>query len=399
MKKLWLLLIPIAAVLAFAAFRRNAPPEVTFARAIRETIVSTLTTNGKAEPVEWSAIRSETSGAVERIAVQRGQPVTRGQVLVQLSAAQAHADLSAAEARIAQSQAEAESLAKGGNAREIASVEGGLATARAQLANARRDLAAVERLQQRKAATQSEVDAARQAVERAELEIKALDLRRQSLVTGSERAAAQARVREAQSGAAAAQAAIAVAAIRSPMTGVLYRFDVRPGAYLNAGDLVGEVGVLKQMRVIVYVDEPELGRVSRGLPVIITWDALPGRQWRGTVESTPTQIVSLGTRQVGEVICIVDNSDLSLTPGANVNAEIRASEAANALTVPKEAVRRQGSQTGVFKLEGDHERWQPVRLGIASVTRVQILEGLREGDLVAVSGPSSDGQKVSAVVQ
>ncbi|HET8549692.1 MAG TPA: biotin/lipoyl-binding protein, partial [Bryobacteraceae bacterium] len=129
MKKLWLLSIPVAAVIAFAAFRRSAPPEVTFARVTRETLVSTLTTNGKAEPVQWSAVRAEAAGAVERIFVQRGQPVTQGQLLVQLSAAQARADLAAAEARIAQFQAEVEALAKGGNAREMAAVESGLATA------------------------------------------------------------------------------------------------------------------------------------------------------------------------------------------------------------------------------------------------------------------------------
>jgi HlyD family secretion protein len=398
-RKLWLLLIPVAAVLAFAALRRAAPSEVAFARVVRETLVSTLTTNGKAEPVEFSAVRAEAPGAVERILVDRGQPVIRGQLLVQLSAAHARADLAAAEARIAQSQAEAEALAKGGNAREIASIESGLGTARAQLSNARRDLEAMQRLQQRKAATQAEVDAAKQAVERAELEIKSLELRRQALVTGTDRAAAQARVREAQSGAAAAQVAIGTAAIHSPMTGILYSFDVRPGAYLNAGDLVGQVGVLKQMRVTVYVDEPELGRVGRGMPVTITWDALPGREWKGTVQSTPTQIVTLGTRQVGEVICVIDNPDQSLTPGANVNAEIRASEAANALTIPKEAVRRVANQTGVFKLEGDRVKWYTVPLGSASVTRVQALGGLREGDAVAVAGNLSDGQQVTAVVR
>jgi HlyD family secretion protein len=398
-RKLWLLLIPVAAVIAFAAFRRAAPPEVAFARVTRETLVSTLTTNGKAEPVEFSAIRAEAPGAVERILVERGQPVTRGQLLVQLSAAHARADLAAAEARIAQSQAEAETLAKGGSAREIASIESGLRTATAQLTNARRDLEAMQRLQQKKAATQAEVDAAKQAVERAELEIKSLEQRRQALVTGSDRAAAQARVREAQSGAAAAQVAIGTSTIRSPLTGILYSFDVRPGAYLNAGDLVGQVGVLKQMRVTVCVDEPELGRVGRGMPVTITWDALPGREWRGTVQSTPTQIVTLGTRQVGEVICVIDNPDQSLTPGANVNAEIRASEAANALTVPKEAVRRLASQTGVFKLEGNRVKWQATPLGIASVTRVQVLGGVREGDAVAVAGNLTDGQQVTARVQ
>ena len=401
MKKLWLLLIPVAAAIAFAALRRAAPVEVPFARVTRETLVSTLTTNGKAEPVQFSSVRAETAGAVQQVFAERGQTVQEGQLLVQLSAGQARAELSAAEARILQSQAEADALSRGGSAREIATIESGLTAARAQLANARRDLEATQRLFERKAATRSEVDAARQAVERAELEIKSLDQRRAALVTSTDRAAAEARVREARSGAAAARVAIGSTSVRTHIGGILYSFEVRPGDYLNPGDLVGQVGVLSRMRVRVYVDEPELGRVARDLPVTITWDALPGREWKGTVETTPAQIVTLGTRQVGEVICVVENPDRSLTPGANVNAEIRVSEVAGALTIPKEALRRRGNETGVFKLEGEIVRWQRVRQGVASVTRVQVLEGLREGDAVAVAGEATlaDGQKVRPVMR
>ena len=120
------------------------------------------------------------------------------------------------------------------------------------------------------------------------------------------------------------------------------------------------------------------------MPVTITWDALPGREWKGFVESVPLQVVPLGTRQVGEVICTIDNPDLSLIPGTNINAEIRSKAAENALVVPKEVIRRQGSETGVFILERTKLVWRPVRTGITSVTRVQILEGLQEGDQVAL---------------
>ena len=89
--------------------------------------------------------------------------------------------------------------------------------------------------------------------------------------------------------------------VRAPIAGTVYQFDLKPGAYLNAGDLVASIGQLDRVRVKVFVDEPDLGRVKRGMPVGITWDAMPGRQWKGVVDKTPTQIVALGTRQVGEV--------------------------------------------------------------------------------------------------
>jgi RND family efflux transporter MFP subunit len=228
------------------------------------------------------------------------------------------------------------------------------------------------------------LNATREAVQRAELQIQSYERRRSALVTVNDRTIADARVRDAQALAEAASRRIELSEIRSPMSGILYQLDIRQGAYLNPGDLVGSVGRLNQLRVVVYVDEPDLGRVAKAMPVTITWDALAGRQWKGTVEKLPTQIVPLGTRQVGEVICVIENPDLTLVPGTNVNAEIRSQVVENALAIPKEAIRREGTQSGVLELQDKRVVWHPVKLGTASVSRVQVIEGLSEGDFVAM---------------
>jgi HlyD family secretion protein len=384
LRKLVLLLIPVLVLIGWLFARNSAPPEVPFARAGRETLVSTLNTNGKVEPVESAAVRAERSGAVQTVHVERGQAVVKGQLLVTLNAADAQAELSTAQSRITQAKADIETLSGGGRALEQAEIDSGLARARVDLANAQREHETLRRLVEKKAATPADLNAAREAMERAELQIQALERRRSSLVTAPDKAAAQARLQEAQSGVTQAMQRISTAQIRSPLGGVVYQLEVKPGAYVNPGDLVAQVGRLNQLRVIVYVDEPELGRVQKGMPVTITWDALPGRQWKGTVERIPLQVISLGTRQVGEVICTIENPDLSLIPGTNINAEIRSSVVPNAVTVPKEALRREGNDTGVFKLDGTRVVWQKVRLGASSVTRVQIVEGLTEGDGVAL---------------
>jgi len=132
------------------------------------------------------------------------------------------------------------------------------------------------------------------------------------------------------------------------------------------------------------------------MPVVITWDALPERQWKGDVDKTATQVVALGTRQVGEVACVIQNPDRDLLPGTNVNVEIRAQAVANALTVPKEAVRRLAGQPGVYVLTDDHVAWKKVTLGIANITRVQV-DGVNEGDAIAVASdkPLKDGMQVT----
>jgi HlyD family secretion protein len=316
--------------------------------------------------------------------VQKGQTVTKGQLLVELDAGQARAELASAQAKIAEAKAERQVLLSGGRSTEIAEIESGLASARADLANARREVEVTQRLVAKHAATTSDLNSAREAVQKAELQIQSYERRRSALVSSNDRAIADARVHDMQSVADAASRRIELSQIRSPLSGILYQFDIRQGAYLNPGDLVGSVGRLNQLRVIVYVDEPDLGRVAKGMPVTITWDALPGRHWKGVVEKIPTQIIPLGTRQVGEVNCIIDNPGSTLIPGTNINAEIRSQVVENALTIPKESIRREGAQSGVLKLQQDQVIWQPIKLGAASVSRTQATEGLNEGDAVAM---------------
>ena len=87
-------------------------------------------------------------------------------------------------------------------------------------------------------------------------------------------------------------------------------------------------------------------------PWLLAGKGRVAKQWKGVVDKAPTQIVALGTRQVGEVYCVIDSPDHDLLPGTNVNVDITAEEAASALTIPKEAVRRELGQAGVFTLGG-----------------------------------------------
>jgi HlyD family secretion protein len=232
-----------------------------------------------------------------------------------------------------------------------------------------------------------------------QIEIDALTRKRAALVGMGDKSVAEAQLREGQAAAAQARRRLAQAELRSPISGVVYNLPARPGAYVIAGDLIANVGRLDKLRVRVYVDEPELGRIAVGQPVTITWDALPGITWTGAVDKFPTQVTALGTRQVGEVSCIIDNSNGKLVPGTNVTAEIRTRVAPNALTIPKECVRREGTQSGVFQLKDDRVIWQRVDLGVSSATRSQIVSGLNEDDSVALplERPLKSGDRVKPV--
>jgi RND family efflux transporter MFP subunit len=275
-----------------------------------------------------------------------------------------------------------------------------MASAKLELQHAQAELERSQRLETKNAAPHSEVVSAKERVDKAQLVIRALDQRRAALATPpADKAAAEARLRDAQAAVQLAEARIKLSIVRAPIEGTVYQFDLKRGAYLNAGDPVASIGKLEHVRVKVFVDEPDLGRVSRGMPVTITWDALPGRQWQGEVDHTPTEIIALGTRQVGEVVCVIKNPNNELLPGTNVFAEIRSQEVPNALTLPKEAVRRELGQAGVYTLDGNKIVWKKVTIGIGNTTRAQI-EGLREGDAVALpfDKPLKNGMLVTPVI-
>ena len=177
---------------------------------------------------------------------------------------------------------------------------------------------------------------------------------------------------------------------------MLYSVAIRPGDYVRAGDVLARVGELDRMNIRAYVDEPDLGRVAAGQPVLVRWDGLPDREWKGTVERLPSEIKDLDSRRVGEVLCTLENPQRELLPNMNLNVEIVTENKSNALTVPREAVSGSGNDRHVFIIRDGVLHRLSVKAGLFAPTRVEILEGLKEGDTVALPGeqPFEDSLRV-----
>ena len=390
------LVLLVGLLVVWTLARRSEPVGLKFFRVTRETLVSSVSTNGKVEPLEWASARASLPGTVAKVFVQRGQSVHGGDPLVELDTTAAEAALAEATAKVAQARAELQLTSSGGRPAQLSDIQGQLDRARLDLQTAQHDYEALNRLLSKNAATAKDVSDAAARVNQLHIEIESLEQRRKNLVAPEDRTLAQAKLREAQAAESAATHVLDLSTIRAPIDGVVYEFDIHTGTYLAAGALVANVGRLNPVRVTVYVDEPDLGRVKRGNPVLISWDGLPGRQWQGRVDKPATQVVTLGSRQVGEVGAIIDNPDHDLLPGTNIDAEIQAGTAVNALSIPKEAVRRRNEQTGVMLLDNGKIVWRPIELGITTLLRAQVVSGLKEGDGVAgtVNPTLTDGERV-----
>ncbi len=402
MKKLAILLvIPALLLLWWAASKRDSVQAIRFAKVTRQTIQSTIPTNGKVEPVEWATARANSSGVVDSILIQRGQGVAAGQTLVTIDSADAKAALDSASARIQQLKVELSVEAGGGRAADLSEIENNLRAAKLQEDIAARTVDSLKRLVASQAATKLELSTAEDALAKAKIQVETYEARRRTLVSSADRTITEAKLRDAEAAADLARHRLATDSIKAPIAGTVYQFDLKPGAYLSPGDVVATIGRLEQVRVRVYVDEPELGRVGLGDPVIITWEGRPDLKWQGKVDRLPTQIVPFGTRQVGEVLCLIDNPDHGLLPGTNINAEIISKVVKDALSVPKQCLRYESRGKGVYKLVGDEVAWQEVQVGVSDVNDIQILSGLAAGDEVALPGGAEikEGVRVRAILQ
>ncbi|MBV9405694.1 MAG: HlyD family efflux transporter periplasmic adaptor subunit, partial [Acidobacteriaceae bacterium] len=262
-KYLLFLLLPLLLILWWGLDHRGSAPQIHFSTVRRAHIESAVSTNGKVEPEHWAAARAETAGVVSKILIQRGEKVEVGQTLVVLDTTAAQADLAGAQAHEQEARAESLTVGQGGKASQLASLNDSIRSQQAAVEFAQRNYASLERLAAKQAATRLQLEQAKDALDRAQLQLAALEDQRRTLVTSSDKAVAQAKLHESQASVALAQHRVGLGSIRTPITGTVYQFDLKMGAYLQPGDLVALIGNLDQVKVTVYVDEPDLGRVAQ----------------------------------------------------------------------------------------------------------------------------------------
>jgi HlyD family secretion protein len=399
MKRFGLLLFIVLAVVCvvFVWSFSGATPQVPVFQVTRSSFEDQVTTNGRVEPSEWASARAEKDGLVVSVPVVKGQRIAKGAPIAILDSKEAEADLASANARIEEAQATIQLLESGGRKREIVEIEQGIKQRTAELSQAEKDLEIAERLAARSAGTKEETRILKDKVELLKLQISALNARRPTLVAASDLVSARARLREATASADLARRRIQMAIIRAPIDGVVYQLDIKQGSYVSPGTLAANVGRIDKLKVLVFVDEPELGRIKKNMPLTITWDAIEGKKWNGEVDKIPTQIVPLGTRQVGEVECRIENRDGDLLPGTNVNAFIQTRKQESVLLLPKEAIRNRDGATGVYVIENRILVWRKVELGSSNVTSSIALSGIKEGDQIAL-GPETN-LKAGATVE
>jgi HlyD family secretion protein len=372
--------------------------KVRVAKAQRGPIRSLVSTNGKVEPLRNFEAHAPIATTVKRLLVKEGDRVKRGQLLVQLDDADIRAKAASAQAQIRAAQADQSALKTGGTQEEVITLNSQLIKARSARETAQRNVEALRRLQQQGAASEGEVRQAEDTLQRAEADLSLLEQKQKERYSPPEVARIEAQSTEAEAAYASAENSLHKSTVLAPFDGVIYSVPVKEGAFVQGGELLLQEANLSNVLVRAFVDEPDVGRLQMGQKVEITWDAVPGRVWNGSVNTVPATVRLRGNRNVGETTCLIDNTDLRLLPNINVGVTIVTAQHNDVLTLQRDALRMDDSRPYVYRIDGDRLHQQTVSFSLQNLTRVEITSGLSEGDKVALPAdeqkPLVDGAKI-----
>jgi membrane fusion protein (multidrug efflux system) len=192
-----------------------------------------------------------------------------------------------------------------------------------------------------------------------------------------------------------AEAQIAKTEIRAPFSGVVGLRYVSEGAFVNAATRVATLQRLDRLKIDFSIPEKYAGRIKPGMP--ITFTVAGGEQkFNGQIYAFDPRI-DAGTRSV-LLRALCPNPDGRLLPGAFANVELALTQTNDAILIPSEAVIPGITDKNVFVINDGKATRRIVETGTRTASQVQILSGLKVGDVLITSGLQQmrDGLSVSS---
>lgn len=372
-------LIPIVAFATWQGLTpgRDALATVTVTRADIENSVTAL---GTLQPRRYVDVGAQASGQIRKIHVEAGDQVQEGQLLVEIDPATQKAKLDASRYAIENLQAQ-------------------LQEQKAQHQLAHQKYQRQQRLSAGNATREEDVQTAK-------AELSATQARVQMF---------QAQIRQAQASLRSDEAELGYTRIYAPMTGTVVAVDARVGQTLNAQQqtpLILRIAKLSPMTVWAEVSEADIGHVKPGMSAYFTTLSGGSRRWTSTVRQilpippkplnetqgsgSPSSTSKSGTGRVVlyTVLLDVDNADNALMAEMTTQVFFVASQVKDALTVPVAALQSvPGSAAQIARVVAKNGAIEDreVRLGISDRLRVEVLEGLSEGDHLLIGPADSHG--------
>lgn len=333
---LLLVLAAVAGAAWWATRADDAPVAWRTATVERGPLQASVAAGGTVTPVRQVQIGTQVSGQIKEVLVDFNSPVRAGQLIARLDpetfeyrVRQSTADVEAARAQVLTAQA------------NVMAAQAGVAKAQLELDEARRDFARRQELLAREFISPAELDRARALVASLEQSVKTAEAQVRVAEAQAQSAAAVVRQREAQL--AQAQVDLRRTEIRSPVDGIVIKRSIELGqtvaSSLQAPELFIVARNLEDLQVDVSIDEADVSRIRVGQKASFGVDALPGRNFEGTV--TQLRKAALNQQNVITYIAVVSfrNPGELLLPGMTANVRIVTDSRDDALKVPNAALR------------------------------------------------------------
>ncbi len=321
-------------------------------------IIIKMTESGTVEPVTAVDIKSELAGEVRRLYVEEGDSVKVGDklALVQQESSQA---------------------------RQVAQSRASLERTKLDLEEAERNLERKRELYELGFISKKDVEDAEKSYKSSKIQYDLSEKQLWLILGGTEQA-------ESQSLTSRTFDNIIVS---SPIKGLVISINVEVGemitsgtqAYGGGGTTIMTVADLSRMVVKADINEVDVGKVAKGQPVNIVFDAIKGKTYQGRVRKlTPAGSIKQNIVVYPLEVEILD-PDESIRPGMTADIDIIAGNAKGVLYVPKEAVIKRGNRSTVMLIEDGKPVPKEVITGLEDDVKVEIKEGLKEGDKVLIT--------------
>ncbi len=341
---------------------------------------------GTLVPEQIRLITADTAGRVERIPLRPGAQVEAGTVLLELSNPDVMLQALDAERQMAQAKADLINL----RANAIGSTlvtESGLATLEAQAADAERRAKVDARLAQD--GVISGVDA-RQQIEKAEELSRrlALEKRRLGVVSGSGKevvAAQEAQIERLKAVVAFRRKQVDSMKVRSVEKGVLSELPLELGQWVTPGALLAKVVQPEKLKAVLRIPETQARDLALGLSASVDTR-------NGVAQGKVSRISPSANQGAVEVdVSLPGELPRGARPDLTVEGTVEIEKLANVLYVGRPAGAQPEGQIELFRLnkEGEEARRIKVKLGRSSVSTVEVIDGLAEGDAVILSDMST----------
>ncbi|MFT3914746.1 MAG: efflux RND transporter periplasmic adaptor subunit [Anaeromyxobacteraceae bacterium] len=386
------LTVAVAALVLLVAWRAARAREVGAHVAAVRPLVQRVVASGRVMSPARIALAPLAPGQVLEVAVDEGDLVRPGQLLLRLDATSATAALEQARARTAEAAARLDQV-RGPGARSAAEL---LRQAQLKVASAQAELERVRKLYDAGAASAQARDDAQRALDVARSAQDAAAAQAASAAEGADQRAAAAALRGAQAAEEVARAALEDRALRAPAAGRVLLRDVEPGDVVGTGKTVLVLSREGETRLTVQPDEKSLAVLALGQGASAVADAYPAAPFEAKVTFIAPSVDP--ARGTVEVRLAVPRPPAFLRPEMTVSVNVEVGRKAEALVVPAEVVRDAAASPWVLTIAGGRAERRPVTLGLRGEGYVEVTAGLAPGDAVipSSSGRVEPGERVRA---